>query len=69
METLDAYRDHGNPAQRLQEGVEKAERVLKQLDEIGISLLDATHQLEDEGVEKFNKPYDKTMEKLRSKVQ
>ena len=34
------------------------------LPELGINIDDVTQQLEDEGVEKFNKPFDKLMETL-----
>jgi len=64
LETIDAYRDHGNPKARLEQDVEKARQVLERLPELGIGLDKVTQQLEDEGVEKFNKPFDKLMEAL-----
>jgi transaldolase len=64
MDTLDAYRDHGVPEARLEEDVTEARSVLEQLPELGISIDKVTQQLEDEGVEKFNKPFDKLMETL-----
>ena len=63
-ETLDAYRDHGEPKARLEQDVWEARRVLEQLPELGIGIDKVTQQLEDEGVEKFNKPFDKLMETL-----
>jgi transaldolase len=64
LETLDAYRDHGEPKARLEQDVKEAHWVLRRLPELGISLDNVTRQLEDEGVEKFNKPFDKLMETL-----
>ena len=64
VETLDAYRDHGDPKARLEEDVEQAGRVLERLPEFHISIDKVTQQLEDEGVEKFNKPFDKLMATL-----
>jgi transaldolase len=64
LETLDAYRDHGEPKARLEQDVKEARRVLERLPELGISIDNVTQQLEDEGVEKFNKPFDKLMETL-----
>ena len=64
METLDAYRDHGDPKARLEQEVEESRSVLERLPELGISIDDVTRQLEDEGVEKFNEPFDKLMETL-----
>ena len=64
LETLDAYRDHGEPQPRLGQGLDEARAVLQHLPELGISLDAVTQQLEDEGVEKFVKPFDKLMETL-----
>jgi transaldolase len=63
-ETLDAYRDHGEPKARLEQDVNQARWVLERLPELGIGIDHVTRQLEDEGVEKFNQPFDKLMETL-----
>ena len=67
METLLAYRDHGRPALRLGRGLAKAEEVLKCLPEVGINLDRVTQALEDEGVDKFIKPYNLLMKRLAEK--
>ena len=67
QETLYAYRDHGDPAPRLEEGHEEAEKVLNRLGELDIDIDRVTQQLVDEGVEKFNKPYDSLMKTLEEK--
>jgi transaldolase len=64
IETLDAYRDHGDPKARLETDVTEAARILKRLPELGICLDTVTQQLEDEGVTKFNQPFDMLMETL-----
>jgi transaldolase len=64
METLDAYRDHGDPKARLEQEVEESRSVLERLPELNLSIDDVTRQLEDEGVKKFNEPFDKLMETL-----
>jgi transaldolase len=66
LETLDAYRDHGDPKARLEHDVEEARLVLDRLPELGINIEHVTQQLEDEGVEKFNKPFDKILKTLES---
>ena len=66
-ETLNAYRDHGDPADRLTEEVDRAASNLRRLAELGIDLDQATQQLEDEGVEKFNQPFDSLMATLGEK--
>jgi len=64
LETLDAFRDHGKPANLLEEGLDKATNVLVQLKEKGINIDTITQKLEDEGIEKFNKPYDKLLDAI-----
>jgi len=66
-ETLNAYRDHGDPADRLTEEVDRAAGCLRRLAELSIDLDQATQQLEDEGVEKFNQPFDSLMATLAEK--
>jgi transaldolase / glucose-6-phosphate isomerase len=67
METLEAYRDHGDPAPRLQEGVKEAETALAELEQVGIDLDEVTQRLEDEGVQKFIAPYDSLMNTMEAK--
>jgi transaldolase len=64
LETLDAYRDHGEPRVRLERDVEEARWAMSRLADLGIDIDKVTQQLEDEGVEKFDKPFDKLMETL-----
>jgi transaldolase len=67
QETLDAYRDHGRPAPRLKEEISEAEWVLRTLPELGIDIDRITEQLEEEGIDKFNKPYDSLIQTLEAK--
>ena len=67
QETIKAYRDHGSPAARLEENLDAAGDVLERLNALGIDIDNITQQLEDEGIEKFNKPYDSLMETLEKK--
>ena len=64
VETLNAYRDHGDSKARLEEDIELASGVLERLPKFRIRIDKVTQQLEDEGVEKFNKPFDTLMETL-----
>jgi len=66
LETLDAYRDHGDPKARLEHDVEEARLGLERLPELGINIDHVTRQLEDDGVVKFNKPSDKRLQTLAS---
>lgn len=40
---------------------------MEQLPELGIDIVQVTQQLEDEGVTKFNDPFDKLMQALTKK--
>ena len=64
METLEAYRDHGNPENRLEQDLNKAHQTMEKLKEIGINIDEITQKLEDEGIEKFNKPYEKLLKAI-----
>ena len=67
METLNAFRDHGKS--KLEDDLDKATRVLQQLKENGINIDTITQSLEDEGIEKFNKPYDKLLAGIEKQKQ
>jgi transaldolase len=67
LETIDAYRDHGDPKLRLEQDVKEANWIMARLPELGISIDKVTRQLEDEGVKKFDEPFDKLMETLTKK--
>ncbi|TGE14222.1 bifunctional transaldolase/phosoglucose isomerase [Hymenobacter elongatus] len=67
VETLDIFRERGVPANRLEEGLDKAQDVLRRLPELGISLEEQTNFLEIDGAKKFNEPFGKLMESLEKK--
>ena len=64
VKTLNAFRDHGEPQARLEQDIKEARRVLDRLPQLGINIDAVTQQLEDEGVEKFNKPFDQLLATL-----
>jgi transaldolase/transaldolase/glucose-6-phosphate isomerase len=66
METLEAFRDHGEAKDLLETDLDKATSVLGELQKAGISLDEITQKLEDEGIEKFNKPYNKLMDAIQT---
>ncbi len=71
LDTLEAFRDHGDPESRLESGLAEARQVLGWLPEVAIDLDQVTQQLEEEGVAKFNDPYDdliKSLEREQSRV-
>jgi len=69
MDTLVAFRDHGNAENTLEEGLDTATATLEQIKTAGIDLAKITQQLEDEGIEKFNQPYDKLLAAIEKQKQ
>lgn len=64
LETVDAFRDHGIAANTLELGLDEATATLAKLKDLGIDLDAITQQLEDEGIEKFNKPFEKLLKAI-----
>jgi transaldolase len=64
LETIDAYRDHGAPKSRLELDIIEATWVMDQLPKLGIVIDEVTRRLEDEGVEKFDRPFDVMLKTL-----
>jgi transaldolase len=65
METLDDYRDHGDPQVRIEQDIDDSETAFKKLSELHIDIDNLTQQLEDEGVDKFSEAYDKLIATLK----
>lgn len=53
LETIRNFRDHGIVARTIEQDVEGAQRVLDELEKVGIHYTQVTQQLQDEGVKKF----------------
>ena len=61
---IDAYRDHGDPKSRLDQDVKEAAWMMERLPELGISIDKVAQQLQDEGVKKFDEPFNRLMKTL-----
>lgn len=64
LETLLAFKDHGEAENRLESDMADAEKALTELGNANIKLEEITQQLEDEGIEKFNAPYQKLLDAI-----
>lgn len=64
LETLVAYRDHGQPEVRIAEDLELAGALEPRLAGLGIDLDDVAGTLERDGVRKFIEPYDALLDYL-----
>lgn len=63
-ETMTAYRDHGKPALRLEEGTDAARALPGQLAALGVDLTAVSDELERQGVQKFIEPYERLLATL-----
>jgi transaldolase len=71
LETIEAFRDHGIAADTLMLGLDQATETLARLKSLDIDLDKITQDLEDEGIDKFNKPFEKLLKAIedqKSKV-
>ena len=55
--TIDAYKDHGKPADRIESGLTEAEDQMKKLENLKINFEDVTKRLTEEGVILFVNSY------------
>lgn len=67
-ETLAAYREHGDPAVRLEEELDAARALPGQLAALGIDLDAAGEELERQGVQKFIEPYQRLLATLAQRA-
>jgi transaldolase len=67
-ETLEAYRDHGDPQVRIYEILAAAPAQLQELAREGIDLAEITRELEVEGVEKFAASYRSLLTAIDAKI-
>lgn len=66
-ETLEAYRDHGDPKIRIREDLQGAHAVFRGIEALGISTDALFQELEDEGIRKFSDSFDELLEALSEK--
>ncbi len=68
LETLEAYRDHGQPQARLAGGLIEARKIFESLPELGLDIDAVCRKLESEGIAKFNQPFDKLLQQVEAHV-
>ena len=66
--TVDAYRDHGSPAVRIEDDLSSAKETVHALRGLGIDLNAVSAQLEREGVKKFKEPFDALLATLAKRA-
>jgi transaldolase/glucose-6-phosphate isomerase len=65
--TIDAFRDHGQVRSSLEEDVDGADRTMRELVRLGISIDAITTQLTADGVKQFSGAFDKLLDALARK--
>lgn len=66
-QTLEAFREHGNPASLLEQDMDQARALPEALKNVGIDLSQVALQLENEGITKFSEPFDKLFAALEQR--
>jgi transaldolase/transaldolase/glucose-6-phosphate isomerase len=64
LETIEAFADHGIAENTLEQGLDEATAILEKIKAAGIDIDKITQQLEDEGIDKFNKPFEKLLKAI-----
>ena len=67
--TIAAFRQHGKAETTVEHGLAEAERVMASLKRLDIDFTEVAKQLEDDGIQKFNEPFDAVMAELREKCE
>jgi transketolase len=65
--TMAAFNDHGTVQDTIESGIPEAQRVMANLDRLGVRFELVTNQLENEAVQKFIDPYDSLLKRLAAK--
>jgi transketolase len=65
--TIAAFQDHGVVRDTVERGLEDARKIIDGVELLGISLDQATTQLENEGIQKFIEPFEALMKRFNAK--
>jgi transaldolase len=68
LETIEAFRTEGTPANTLENDLDKAADTLQRIKDAGIDIDEVTRQLEEEGIEKFITPYTKLINAIEQQI-
>jgi transaldolase len=68
LPTIEAFADHGQARRTVDTDVASAEKTLADLDALGIDIVEVTHALQKEGVEKFVLPFRDLLGSIEGKI-
>jgi len=66
-ETIQAFQEHGNVANTLEQGIDEAKQVFDDLRAAGVDYDDISETLEREGVQKFTDSFKELLDGIREK--
>jgi transaldolase len=67
LETVEAFQDHGTVRLTVEEGIDEARSLLRELDRLGVDVDDVTETLEEEGVQKFDDSFRELVDGIKAK--
>jgi transaldolase len=67
LETIEAFQDHGTVALTVEEHLDEAHSLFRELGRIGVDVDDVTETLEEEGVQKFDDSLQELFDGIRAK--
>jgi transaldolase len=67
LETVEAFQDHGEVSDTLEQGLDEAHSLMEQLEEAGVDYDDVTRVLEEEGVQKFSDSFKELLADMAKK--
>jgi transaldolase len=67
--TIEAFRDHGRVRNSVEEDYDGAQRVLKELAEVGIDMAKVTQDLQDAGIKQFADSFEAVLKDVRTKTE
>ena len=67
LETVEAFQDHGTVRLTVEEGIDEARSLMRELDHLGVDVDDVTETLEQEGVQKFDDSFTELLDGIRAK--
>lgn len=68
LKTIAAFADHGKAASTVEEGIDEARRIMRELQVVGIDMSEVTRQLLDEGIQKFVESYSAILRMIATKA-
>jgi transaldolase len=67
LETIEAFQDHGTVALTVEEHLDEAHSLFRELEKVGVDVDDVTETLEEEGVQKFDDSLRELFDGIRAK--